>query len=311
MNILVTGIGGDIGQSVIKCLRESGYAPKIVGCDMDEHAAGRVLVDEFEVAPPVGNTRGYQRFIGDMMEKYGIKYIFPIPEAEIWFHHGHRGIFKAEVMINNPRTIEVGFDKYKMTKMLEACELPYPKTYPISKFAGNLDYPFLIKAPRGSGGESVVVARDYDDVKYWRRRMFNAIAQEIIGTVDGEYTVGVFSDGKRVYSICFRRYLGYDNMSKYVELVHCEEIQKIVERIAEALHLVGSMNVQFRKGERDYVPFEINSRLSSSVYFRHRFGFTDVKWWIDIKEGNPINYKLKYNKGVGVRTVGEVFFGCE
>ena len=63
-----------------------------------------------------------------------------------------------------------------------------------------------------------------------------------------------------------------------------------------------------RKTKRGFIPFEINPRLSSTVYFRHFFGFKDVEWWIDMHEGNQIKYTLKYDKGIGVRTINETFF---
>ena len=46
MNILVTGVGGDIGQGIIKCLREINYHNIIVGCDIDKYAAGKQFVND-------------------------------------------------------------------------------------------------------------------------------------------------------------------------------------------------------------------------------------------------------------------------
>jgi hypothetical protein len=73
----------------------------------------------------------------------------------------------------------------------------------------------------------------------------------------------------------------------------------------------GSLNVQFRQTERGCVPFEINPRFSSTVYFRSLFGFKDVRWSLDMHEGNPIVYTPGAMKGIGVRKLGEVIFKDE
>ena len=59
--------------------------------------------------------------------------------------------------------------------------------------------------------------------------------------------------------------------------------------MAEKLDLNGSINVQLRL--RDNVPlvFEINPRFSSTVLFRHLFGYKDVLWAIEDKLHIPLS----------------------
>ena len=54
----------------------------------------------------------------------------------------------------------------------------------------------------------------------------------------------------------------------------------MLHKLAEKLHLIGSINVQLRMRENDPVVFEINPRFSSTVLFRHLFGFKDLEWSI-------------------------------
>jgi len=312
--ILVTGVGGDIGFSVVRCLRDSGYALKILGCDVDPYAGGRSSVDIFLKAPRIRDEKTYLELIDNIIKEYGIEFIYPIPEPEIVFFDRHRGCFDkygTEVLINNPFIVDTFLNKYKTVKFLKDNGIPYPATYPIEKYSNQLDFPVIIKAQKGWGGKSLIKIHDTEELEFYKKRITDAIVQEYIGTDDEEYTVGVFSNGTDIHSICFHRYLGYGSLSKFVQLVHSNEMESIAEKIARASQLVGSMNVQFRKTASGYIPFEINPRISSTVYFRHFFGFQDVKWWLDLKENKPIEYKLKYKKGIGVRTVGEVFFELE
>jgi carbamoyl-phosphate synthase large subunit len=313
MCILVTGVGGDIGQNVIKCLNESGYHLKLVGCDIDLYAAGRKMVKEFLRAPMALEESNYLKFIQKTIEEDGIRYIYPSTEVEIEFFDRYREYFDkflTAVFINNPFIVNTFLDKYETVNFLKNNGLSYPATCLIEDYDNQLSFPLLIKARKGSGGRGLIKIKSNEELEFYRKRISNAIVQEDVGTEDDEYTVGVFSDGTDVYSICFRRYLGYGSLSKFVQLVRSDEMKRIVEKIARASHLQGSMNVQFRKTEHGYVPFEINPRISSTAYFRHYFGFQDVKWWLDIKLNKPIDYKLKYQKGIGVRAIGEVFFEC-
>lgn len=313
ISILVTGVGGDVGQSIIKCLRGSDYNLKLVGCDMDTYAGGRIMVDNFEQAPKADNQMSYLSFIKEIVEKYQIEYIYPVSEVEIAVFSQYRDYFSESlvVFINNSFTIDTFSDKYETVLFLKNCGLSYPTTYLMKEYDGQLDYPVLIKARRGWGSKGLIWANDLEEIKFYKDRYLDAIVQERLGTVDGEYTVGVFSDRTNVYSICFRRYLGYGSLSKYVELVESSEMQGIAEAIARACELEGCMNVQFRKTDRGYIPFEVNARISSTAYFRHCFGFKDVKWWLDIKQNKLIKYIPQYQMAIGVRVMGEVFFRKE
>jgi len=314
MRVLVTGVGGDIGSSVIKCLEDSGYALELLGCDIDPYAAGRKEVENFLNAPKAVDEENYLKFVMNAIEQYEIEFIYPTTEAEIEFFDRKREYFDkcgAVVFINNSFIINTFLDKYETVKFLKKNGLPYPATFLLEEYDNQLNFPLLIKTQRGWGGKELLRIKDTEELEFYQKRTANAVVQEDIGIEDEEYTVGVFSDGTNVYSICFHRYLGYGSLSKFVQLVHSNEIESFVEKIARASQLEGSINVQFRKAKDGYIPFEINPRLSSTVYFRHYFGFQDVKWWLDLKQNKPIEYKLRYERGVGVRTVGEVFFELE
>jgi len=313
MNILVTGAGGDIGQSVIKCLR--GYNRPLlglVGCDIDPNAA-RGLLDTFVQSPRTTDVSTYLWFLKDTIQRYRIQYVYPVPEKEIELvsQHNSRAVFgDATPLVLNRELIDIFTDKYRTVEFFRDHEIPYPETYLIDEYDGELEYPFLIKPRKSWGGKGVAKIEDKDDLDYYRKKMPNAIVQEIIGTTGDEYTVGVFSDGVEVYMIAFRRYLGYGSMSKYVELSHNTTLANTAVKIAKCCGLTGPLNIQFRKytgySPFDiYVPFEVNARISSTAYFRHLCGFHDVNWWIDLQEKIPIKYELKPPSSRMVRIIGE------
>ena len=153
-----------------------------------------------------------------------------------------------------------------------------------------------------------MLIEDQEELAFLKKRKKDFIAQELLGDIDEEYTAAVFSDGVNVHSIAFKRLLGFGSLSKVIELVEDKAIKDLMIRIAKAASLKGTINVQMRKTARGYVLFEINPRLSSTVYVRHRFGFCDLKWWIDYREGRLIEYHQKYKKGIAIRVLDEAFF---
>jgi carbamoyl-phosphate synthase large subunit len=313
IKILVTAIGGDIGQSVIRCLRDVDYGQSLIGCDIDAYAASRLEVKEFHRSCPARDELAYKDFIEAVLEKDGLDYIIPTTESEIRFFNKHRDSFKdkAAVLINRPFIVDTFFDKYKTYGFLKDNGFDCPATYLIEDYNGDLPFPVLLKERHGYGRKGMLLIDDMDELGFYRKKMKDTIVQEVVGDLDHEYTVGVFSDGQTVHSIAFQRYLGYGSLSKIARLVDDEGIYDIAEKIARAADLKGSFNIQLRKTAKGYLPLEVNPRLSSTVYIRHYFGFRDVQWWLDLYEKRPIAYMRKYKSGVGVRRLSEIFYDCK
>jgi len=310
-NVLITGIGGDIGQSVIHCLKETDYDFFLVGCDSDQYAASKKTVDKFYNLVPVSKEEEYLKAIVKIIEENSIKYIFPLTEVEIELYDRQRNFFKqkgVDIFIHDSDIISTFLDKLQTVNFLNRHNILCPKTYLLAEYKEGLSYPFLLKPRRGCGARGNFLIEDGQDLSYYKKKIKDGVVQEIVSNVDSEYTAAVFSDRKNIYSIAFRRYLGYEGLSKVAHFVDDQDITDLVTKIAEAVNLSGSLNIQMRKDKRGYIPFEINPRFSSTVYLRHYFGFQDVKWWIDLKEKLPIIYKRRYQAGVAVRTIGEVFF---
>ncbi|MFZ0035315.1 MAG: ATP-grasp domain-containing protein [Sedimentisphaerales bacterium] len=311
--VLVTGVGGDIGQCMLKCLKDTGYEFSLLGCDIDPFAGGRPLVEKFYQAPRSSDSENYLRFITGLLESENVEYIFPTSEAEIEFFDINRELLKnnATIFINSHDIVKTFLDKYETALLLTRNGLPSPKTYLIERYEDELEYPYILKPRKGHGGKSLIQVNDAEEFRFFRDRLKDYVVQENVGSPDEEYTVTVFSTGKKSYSIAFKRSLGYGSLSKVAQLVQDARLERLAERIATVVSLEGSLNIQCRKIGSSYVPFEINPRFSSTVYARHYFGFQDVKWWIDLKEGRNIEYIPRFKSGTCVRTIGETFFDLQ
>ena len=187
----------------------------------------------------------------------------------------------------------------------------HPKTIAVDEFNNQMDFPFLMKNKFSQGSKGVFLIEDNDDYQYYKKKYPDSIIQEIVGDSENEFTIALFSDGETFHSIAFRRILGYEGLSKFVRLVKDCKIDDLATKIGKALNLRGDINIQVRRNhEGNYIPFEINPRISSTLAFRHYFGFEDLKWWINLacENEDEVFYESKYADGVGVKTVSEVYF---
>lgn len=133
----------------------------------------------------------------------------------------------------------------------------------------------------------------------------------MIGSEEEEYTTGVFSDGHSVSSITFRRKLGFGGVSVEAVLEDAPFLEDMASKVCTDTGLVGSINIQSRRIDDIFVPYEINPRLSSTMLFRKRFGFNDAVWWLNALQGKGYSYKKLYRSGTAKRTFAEHYFDLQ
>ena len=76
-NILVTGCGGDIGQSIGKILKEYDHCNFLVGCDMSDENPARFIYDNFQMVSAISSS-SYVAEINAIIKQYSIDIIIPV-----------------------------------------------------------------------------------------------------------------------------------------------------------------------------------------------------------------------------------------
>lgn len=295
INVLVTGCGGDIGQSVVKILKEKEFINKIVGCDIHNKHAGILLCDDFTIVSKV-NSPSYIKELSDIVDSYDIDLILPISEPELRYHERY-SVFddiclnkKVKALTPNKKALEIGFDKLKTSLFLKEEGLPFPFTKEVQNVK-NPKFPCILKDRLGSGSKQVLIIKEKKDWVFYTEKYKNFICQEFLPDFSGEYTCGIFKNNDNIRTIIFKRELtgGY---SGYGEVCENPEIEEILNLIGRKLDLEGSINVQLRIDDNG-IPkvFEINPRFSSTVLFRHLLGFNDLIWSIEGLYGVISKYK--------------------
>jgi len=286
--ILVTGCGGDIGQSICKILIELGH--QVYGIDISNKNAAQFIIKRFETGLKCTDL-DYLKSLKEYIEINSIDIIIPASEPEIRFFTSN---FKSDVIINGAKLLmanhlsrKIGFDKLATCDYLKEKNLPFPIVYQDLK--KDIKFPIFAKSRTGSGSKNIFKVEDREELEFIYKKYDNFIFQNYLDNTSGEFTCCVFKSSKNITrTIIFKRELtgGY---SGYGEIVENKKIEKLLLELASHLRLVGSINVQLRIHNNLPTIFEINPRFSSTVLFRHMFKFEDVKWSIEDLENNDLS----------------------
>ncbi len=312
--ILVSSIGGDIGCSAVRSLRDS--VDVIIGCDISHNTLPVMdTIDRFYKVPPASDTDKYINSIKEIISKENIKGFLPISESEIEVLKSRRYEFDdlgVRLFMNNDTILDNFLDKLNTAYYLKNINVIVPKTTLLNDYNGEFGYPVIIKPRRGCGGKGLLVAEFPDDIEYMSKKNNGSlVVQEYIGTDAEDYTTGVFSDGHVVSSISFKRKLGFGSLSVEVVLVNEPFLDNMAQHISKETGLIGSINIQSRRSGDVFIPYEINPRLSSTMLFRKTFGFNDAVWWLNVLFGKGYSYKVKYKSGRAMRCLSECYFDME
>lgn len=291
LNIGITGIGGNIGLGILNSLKMSKYKnARIIGMDNNSFSVGLYKADKSYIIPKADSPKYFYEIV-KICKKEKINALFISTEKELVFLSKNREDFfkktKTELMIVNPKIIEICLDKWKTCLFLKEKNIPYPKSVlatnnqkEISDFIKKIGFPLVIKPRESRGARDVYIIKSLEELDFYKNKINQPILQKYLLPCEEEYTCGVFGVFGKTFIIIFKREL-IDGITNKAIVCKDKEIEELCKKISKALDLNGSINIQLRKTKEGPVPFEINPRYSSTVSIRSHLGFNDVEWAID------------------------------
>ena len=276
-NILVTGVGGGVGQSVLKALQDTTHG--VVGVDSEELAAGLHAVPRAYRGWYASDSRFIDRLL-EICRMEDCALIFPGHDVELLPLSEHAERCRSEGVIpivSSPDVIRTCDDKLATHAFLKVHGFPVPDTRPMSEVT-TFDGPMVLKPQHGGArSRNTHVVRSSRELSLCRQLIDpdNCVVQEYIE--GDEYTCGTVTLGdKCVGVIVMRRILrSGDTYKAFVE--RNPRLESAVRAVVEALRPLGSCNIQLRV--RNGVPFvfEINARCSGTTAARALAGFNEPK----------------------------------
>lgn len=305
--VMIAGVGGaSLGTELMKCLVLTNRY-EIFGCDISPTAYG--LYDPGFSQTFLVKREDYVASVIECCHRSQCHWLVPGGEQPmVLLGAATDELAKAGIALiaNLPEVIATFSDKRKTFETLASLGVTVPRTVMVQSVTDlePVGMPCIIKPATGSGGSAMVFfATDADEAMiyadYIRRAGGLPLAQEYIDVEEGEYTVGVLTlaDGRLAGSIALRRSLsaklsvmssgrGGVISSGYSQgyIGDFPEIRAQAEEIAHAVGSRGAINIQGRVRDGEFIPFEINPRLSASTYLRALAGFNEID--ILLRHGN-------------------------
>lgn len=329
-NVLITGIGGaSLGTEILKCLNMTKRY-NIYGCDISNLAYGHYQEGLKESS--VIDRNNYIESIINICNESEIDFLIPGGEEPMTLLNNSRNKLYEngiKTVMNSSEVINKFSNKSTCFKNLSELGFKIPLTMEITnKYElDNMIFPCIVKPSTGSGGSnSVFLAKDNKEAEIYVNYILSdgriPIVQEYIPETEGEYTVGVLSLPNReiASSIALKRvfnsklsilYKGKNGLisSGYSQGLIDEfpEICKISEKIATSINSECAINVQGRVKDGEFLPFEINTRISASTYLRALAGINEIDIYLQYLKTGILNKPENINYGYYMRTLTEKF----
>ncbi len=330
LKVMLAGIGGaSLGTELLKSLALAGHY-EVYGCDVSPTAYGLYepgFVDTFLV-----NREDYVASVIECCQKVGANWLIPGGEQPMVLLGAASTILLGAGinLIGNLSEIIATFsDKGKTFELLSNHGFSIPRTIEVRSLI-DLNFvgmPCVIKPATGSGGSAMVffavnVEEAMTYAEYIRHSGCTPIAQEYIDVEEGEFTVGVITlpNGKLAGSIALRRNLdaklsvltkdrGGLISSGYSQgyIGSFLNIRARAEEIALAIGSKGAINIQGRVRNGEFIPFEINPRLSASTYLRALAGFNEVDILLQYGAYGRLPDPVNIREGWYLRSLNERF----
>jgi carbamoyl-phosphate synthase large subunit len=290
--VLVTSVGGNVGQGVIKSLRAGKRKYFIIGLDMESLAAGFSLADSYCRVSKTGSP-DFTEDLCSIARKERVEAIYVCSPSELEFFTTHKAELERDaeisVFVNPPEVIDVGSDKLKTANFLRDFGFPYPDTVAASDDVG-IDriiaasgFPVFLKPRIGSSSRNVFLVNSIEEIRAARTLVADLIVQRYLPDATREYTAATVSGEDRIVRACIILHRDLIQGTTYrTELVQNKHMTERVVRIVETLGAVGVCNLQFRLLDGEVFVFEINPRLSGSCGIRYLYGFNESEMLFEL-----------------------------
>ena len=288
INILITGVGGPLGQGIIKACRKSKIPCHLIGTDRAPLSVGLDWVDESAIIPDCSDSEKYIAALITVCQKLNVQLILPGSEGEIRVISENKEHIEkstcAKLVAPPLPILEVCFDKLRTCYFLDKQGLNFPAYASLknhektSQLVAEQGYPLLAKPCRGSGSQGIFIIHSNTDLQYVRSLNKEYVLQELLQPDDQEYTVGIYTTiaGEQISGICMRRELAAGNTYR-AWVIPEKTVLKQARSVVQQLGIIGPCNVQLRLTDRGAIPFEINPRFSGTTGMRAHFGYNEVE----------------------------------
>jgi|RhiMethySRZTD1v2_1073278.scaffolds.fasta_scaffold04941_10 carbamoyl-phosphate synthase large subunit len=285
-NVLVTAVGGIVGEGIVKSLKLANMSEvsqvkyKIYGADMSSQAAGLYRCDYGVLVPPA-TSEGYLDSIKRIISKNDIQAVYAGSDIELSILASSRPDLESGsnviIITNPPNVVETARDKWKTFQFLNEYDLPRAMScLPEGKdeFIETFGFPMVVKPREGYGSLHFYIVHNRDEMRYAvetiQKYGWNPVIQEYLNDSYQEFTSGVTIDksGNSIMSSISMRKSPKSGQTYKAVVDSFDEVRMSAEMVSKKLGARGPVNVQAKFDGNEAKVFEINPRLSATSPIR-------------------------------------------
>lgn len=274
--VLVTGIGGNVGQGILRNIRSIDSGIYLVGTNISEFSPGNHLCDKVYKVP-YSYDEGFIEQLLSICKAEQIDLIIPSTDYESLYLSEKREMFPTMVT-SDYSTNQIFTDKYLTFENFSRHQIPFATSFLPSQY----DFRFkeiILKPKQGRGSRGIYL--NPTDLSTFTDKDY--MVQELAKGV--EITTAFYvSKSHQIHGhITMERKL--ENGTTVLSLVTHEYdhlVIPIMEAMVRNFSIQGSCNIQsIVTSEGKVIPFEINGRISGTNSIRSNFGFEDVRYSLE------------------------------
>lgn len=306
-SIMVTGIGGNVGQGILKNIAATFDGIRLIGTDISLITAGQFYCDRtYQV--PLAKSESYLEKVREICAQEQIELIIPATDDETFELSRYQELLPP-VLGSDNATAGVFVDKLKTAQCFGQFGIPFAESCSAAEYNGQWNKN-IAKPREGRGSRGILIdVRDTGDLaaSYMVQRRYEG--PEITSALY------ISRENRILGPITFERTL-LDGMTEKCWVVdqHDDQVLRIAKMITQNLDVCGPINIQsiVDSGTGEVMPFEINGRYSGTNSIRAHFGFKDVEmgvneWLFDISPK-----QLTITPGSAIRIYSEIIYPeCE
>jgi carbamoyl-phosphate synthase large subunit len=272
--ILVTGIGGNVGQGLLRILRGRFPNIRLVGTDIGMCTAGHHFCDVFQQVP-YSYEPGYVDAMALLCRREDVNLVIPATDYEVYYL-GLAVDRLPPLLVSPAETARIFLDKFETFTAFRKAQLPFAESYLPSTYPGHLSQ-IIVKPREGRGSRNIFrnppAPQTFDD-SYMVQDL--ATGQEIT-------TAFYVTRTRQLHGhITFVRALSAGMTERcQVTFAYDEILLPVLQRMIETFDIRGPCNLQSIVTETgSLVPFEVNCRYSGTSSIRSQLGFDDVAYGV-------------------------------
>ena len=263
INVLVSGVGGDVGQGVIRCLNKSDLQLRIFKISSSVDDSWLYLDDDCFISPTI--YEDYISYLIKFINTHKIDIFFPCIDLEIPIISKNKDKIQSEtnckVFVDEYSKIQICDDKFMTAKYLEDFCLPYPETNLVATINHN-KFPVIIKSRKGCGSKDIHLINSKEEIRPFLNNEDYIIQEYLDGD---EYTAGVYlGDDNKIKGVCVLKRTLKDGSTYTAERILDLKLEEEVAAIASHVKMK-YLNIRFRLKNKKVCPFELNGRFSGTT----------------------------------------------